>query len=86
MADFCEHCHEEIVEGDAIISCNNGEVLTHHNCGLRGIIGSLAHLEKRCSCFVPGAEETDPPGMTRRQAADAAVDLWRRTKGKGANV
>jgi hypothetical protein len=66
MADFCAHCHEEFVKGDAIMPFNNGEVLVHHNCGLREIIGSVAHLEKKCSCFVPGAEETDPPGMTRR--------------------
>jgi len=46
MADFCAHCHEEFVKGDAIMPFNNGEVLVHHNCGLREIIGSVAHLEK----------------------------------------
>jgi hypothetical protein len=43
---------------------------------MRAIIGSVAHVEHRCSCFVPGSTESDPPGMTRREAANAAVKLW----------
>jgi hypothetical protein len=72
----CLHCGEEIAIGDQIISTNNGKDAMHKNCGLRGVIGSVAHLERRCSCFIPGAMEGDPPGMTRREAADAAVRVW----------
>jgi hypothetical protein len=73
----CLHCGEKILSGDAIIPVNNGGAAMHENCEIRGIIGSVAHLEGRCSCFVPGSTESDPLGMTRREAADAAVKLWR---------
>ena len=48
----------------------------HHECFARCILGSVAHQNRRCSCFVPGSEEEDPPGMTRREAARAALKLW----------
>jgi len=73
----CLHCGEEIIDDDLAIVHNNGEIAEHKNCGLREIIGSVAHLERRCSCFVPGSTEGDPPGMSRREAANAAVRLWR---------
>lgn len=47
----------------------------HAECFARMILGSCAHLQKRCSCFIPGSTEGDPPGMTRRQAARAAVGV-----------
>jgi len=55
---------------------DNGNILMHRNCGLRGVIGSVAHIQRRCSCYVPTSSERDPAGMTRRQAADAAVAAW----------
>lgn len=50
----------------------------HPECTFRAVCGSVAHIEGRCSCFVPGSTETDPPGMTKRQAARAAVEARRR--------
>ena len=73
----CLYCEEKILCDDAVIPENNGKAAMHVNCEMRGVIGSVAHLERRCSCFVPGSTESDPPGMTRREAADAAVTLWR---------
>jgi hypothetical protein len=78
---LCAYCDEEIGDGDSVMPFNNGEVLMHRNCGLRGITGCVAHLNRTCSCFVPGSTELDPPGMTRREAADAAVRLWEQQKG-----
>jgi len=72
----CQHCREEVLPGDAIMAFNNGDVIMHRVCGLRGVIGSVAHLQRRCSCYVKGSTEDDPPEMTRRQAAEAAVTLW----------
>ena len=69
---ICSHCAELIAEDDTGVIYANGPV-AHRNCFLRGWMGSVAHIRKRCSCFVPGSDESDPPGMTRRQAADAAV-------------
>lgn len=56
-------------------------VVQHLECHLRGVIGSAAHVQRRCSCYVPGATETDDPGLTRRQAAALAVELWRVNNG-----
>jgi hypothetical protein len=42
------------------------------------VVGSVAHLERRCSCYVPGATEGDPDGLTRRAAAEAAVQAFMR--------
>ena len=47
----------------------------HQECGIRLVIGSVAHLERRCGCYVAGSEEGDPPHLTLRQAAHAAVTL-----------
>ena len=43
----------------------------HTECLLRQTIGSVGHQRKTCSCF--GGTEEDPPGLTKRQAALAAV-------------
>jgi|HubBroStandDraft_1064217.scaffolds.fasta_scaffold32770_4 hypothetical protein len=73
---ICPECGEEIVKGEMVMPFNNDTILMHYECGLRGIIGSVAHLQRRCSCYVPGSEEGDPPGMSKREAAKAAVKLW----------
>ncbi len=82
----CLHCQEPLIEGDSIAAFNNGEDAMHRNCMLRGVIGSVAHQERRCSCYLPGSTAGDPPGMTLRQAADAAVSLWEscRRTGEGS--
>lgn len=46
----------------------------HRNCHLRDVIGSVGHLRKQCSCY--GGTEGDPEGMTKREAAEAAVKLY----------
>ena len=51
---------------------------THQECLLREVIGSVGHLQKLCSCY--GGEMEDPPGMTKREAAKAAVALWQETE------
>lgn len=78
---ICPDCSEEILPGEPTMKFNCGKVVMHMDCGLRGVIGSVAHLSKTCSCFVNGSTENDPPGMTKRQAAEAAVKLWRRLEG-----
>jgi hypothetical protein len=72
----CAHCREKIVDGDSIVVIYNGEFLMHRNCAIRGVIGSVAHILKTCSCYVPGSTESDPPELTVREAADLAVELW----------
>jgi hypothetical protein len=44
----------------------------HKECSLRQVIGSLAHIEGRCTCY-GGNNKT--PDMTLREEA---VEIWRR--------
>lgn len=72
----CRLCDEEVVEGD-LGTINMADQVIHHECGLRAVIGSVGHLQGRCSCF--GGTEEDPPGMSYRQAAIAATELFDQT-------
>lgn len=74
----CEHCGEPILPTDRVDEMTVNGRMVHFECGARGVLGSLAHVEGRCSCYVPGADELDPPHMTRRQAAKAALDAYLR--------
>lgn len=70
-SERCSWCGEPLLRQErARFNC------MHEECGARGVFGSVAHLEKRCCCYVPGSTEEDPPGMTRREAARAAYALW----------
>lgn len=64
----CLHCGERIEPGQRFPS----DVPLHFVCGVRGIVGSVAHIERRCGCYIEGSHESDPPHMTLRQAAIAA--------------
>ncbi|MGZ8317534.1 MAG: hypothetical protein ACXWVD_00395 [Telluria sp.] len=71
---LCMLCNETVAEGD-IGNIDEAGNAMHYECQMRGVIGSVAHQEKRCSCY-GGTEPDLPDGMTRRQAALAAVRLW----------
>lgn len=72
----CFYCEEPVADGDQglIIPCGMVPLPIHLDCHLRQIIGSVGHQRKRCSCY--GGTEEDPPGMTKRQAAEAAARMW----------
>lgn len=76
----CARCDEPIAEGERgwLIPHYDGAALSerpyHYACGIRGIIGSVGHIQRRCSCY--GGTDEDPPGMTERQAAEAALALF----------
>lgn len=69
MSKTCLHRQEPL---DEIVTPQ-----LHQECQFRIVMGSLAHLQGRCGCFVAGSEEGDPSGMSVRQAARAAYDYWR---------
>lgn len=71
----CLHCGESIRATEPFERYINGPV-AHKECFMRQAIGSVAHIERRCSCYVPGAFEGDDPRLTKRQAARAAVRAW----------
>ncbi|HEU0180344.1 MAG TPA: hypothetical protein VFV58_39410 [Blastocatellia bacterium] len=70
---ICLWCGEPVAESE---QHSDFKQPMHGECGFRTIMGSVAHIEHRCMCYVPGAGEHDPPHMTKRQAARAAVLAW----------
>jgi hypothetical protein len=71
----CGFCGEPVEPGEQNPNIVSADL--HDDCAIRMVIGSVAHLEKRCSCFIPDSDANDPPGMTLREAAHAAVALYR---------
>lgn len=69
----CVLCLEPILEGD-VGTINGADQVSHYECMLRAVVGSVGHQMGRCPCY-KGTEE-DPEGMTHRQAAIAAARLW----------
>jgi hypothetical protein len=79
VGERCARCDEPIAENDdgwlipyLGTAADPRELAYHRACHLRGIVGSVAHQQGRCSCFVPGSIFEDDPALTARQAAEAA--------------
>lgn len=78
---LCFHCDEPIGRLDDgfliphLSRDGSTERPIHIDCHVRGFIGGVNHLRGNCSCC-GGTEPPDPPTMTKRQAALAAVSLW----------
>jgi len=74
---ICPRCDEAIGPRDSGLTMmwNGEEKPLHYECHLRGIIGGVNHLRKNCTCC-GGTEPPDPPELTKRQAARAAVSTW----------
>lgn len=79
--ECCLHCEEPIEVGDAgVVMMHVGVAATglraqHRECFLRGVVGSAAHIEKRCTCFGGTDADGDPPELSRREAARLACRL-----------
>lgn len=69
----CGWCTEPIRDGDDGVFIDS--LAFHYECNLRQIIGGLNHLMGICSCC-GGAAEPDPPELSKRQAAQAAIAYW----------
>lgn len=74
---ICRRCGEPITAADRKSPARLDGNAMHYECGLRMVIGSVGHLLGKCHCY--GGTMEDPEGMTRRQAAQAACELWERT-------
>lgn len=83
----CLFCKEAIKEGDQgmlmpyiALDPSRQEVMArlavpvHLECLLRQAYGSVAHQQRRCACF--GGDGEDHPGLTKREAAKAAVAYY----------
>lgn len=81
LASCCAWCEEPFTADDGgYLIPHMGATVTelpyHVECWLRQIVGSVAHLEERCSCYGGAEDDTDPPELSKREAAQAAVDLF----------
>lgn len=79
----CRYCDQPIAADDRGVFVQffapdrqSRLVPEHYECFMRQIIGSVAHQERRCSCF----GKQDPPEPNRREAARAALAVWQRNQ------
>jgi hypothetical protein len=70
---ICMWCDEEILLGEG----HERIPAMHHECGVRALLGSVAHLEKRCGCYHPSDPgrrgAIDDPKITKRMSARAVI-------------
>lgn len=86
-ADKCLHCGEAFGPDEPrtdvyVVTWAEGESglrARHIECAQRQAIGGLNHLRGTCQCC-GGTDDPDPPEMTKREAAIAAVNYWRLTR------
>lgn len=69
----CLWCDEPILDGERHKFMRE----YHHECAVRAVAGSVAHLESRCPCFVPGSECSDDPTLSKRDAARESLAVFR---------
>ena len=80
----CHWCDEPILASESI-AADFPLLHMHRECALRGVLGSLGHLQRRCSCFVKGSEaEHDPLHVSKRDAARWAAVVYYRQVGEDA--
>lgn len=66
----CSYCGEPLLPGERIEELGQRR---HWECAVRVAVGSVGHQQGICSCpGMPGLMD-DPPGMSRREAAEAAL-------------
>lgn len=80
LADTEPNAIERLLHSDEMGSDLHTGQRCHRVCLFRSVSGSVAHIEGRCGCFVPGSSERDDPGLTRLQAAEAALAAFRRRR------
>jgi len=71
--ELCFHCDEPIEKSDNGFIGSFGEPPQAKLCP-RSILGSVGHQNKTCSCF--GGMDEDPVGMSKREAAKAAYQVY----------
>lgn len=75
VGEACAFCEEPIADGDRGFATG---LPTHLECTLRSVLGSVAHIEGRCSCF--GGDDDDEE-LSARESAYAAVAAFERRHG-----
>jgi len=68
----CAWCDEPIAADDCgYFYAGPTPPAVHFECFVRQTLGSVAHQQRRCSCY--GGHDEDPPGMSKRDAARLAL-------------
>lgn len=70
----CGLCNEQFKQGDDGVVMVTG-LAAHKECWLRSTVGGINHLKKTCSCY-GGDDPTDPPELSRFEAAKVAWDYF----------
>lgn len=73
----CAWCDEPIAatdDGMLIPHLGEGLRVWHYACNMRSIVGGVNHLRGVCTCY--GGTASDDPKMTKREAAQAALNYW----------
>jgi len=73
VGKICNYCDEQIQADDMGSISLFGHVM-HYECEMRLIAGSVGHQRRHCPCF--GGYLEDPEGMTKHEAAQAALEEW----------
>lgn len=90
MGEICLLCDDPIEadhQGGFTIYADWGKSevrAVHAWCQLRSVAGSIGHLLKLCTCFLPADDENafhDPPGLSRQEAA---LEVWNYIRSGGA--
>lgn len=86
IGSICSHCEEAVMEGDCgeivpHLGATVEERPVHLECLLRKVFGSVAHQERRCSCY-GGGESCEDSSKTRRQQAREAALMGLRSTGR----
>lgn len=66
---LCGYCGEIILPNEELAPIQNDHI--HRECGFRMVAGSVGHQSRQCSCH--GREDTTEAGMSKREAARAAL-------------
>jgi hypothetical protein len=74
---LCIWCDEPISVGDRGF-VDIGGYAVHLECRIRMVVGSTGHQLRKCSCY--GGTEEDQPGLTRRESALKAMELFERNQ------
>lgn len=76
--ELCAWCGEPVAKGDQGVELPHHDGSTwsyrpwHEECLMRSLIGSMAHIEGRCSCF----GGTDEPAVNKREEAKKVYTRW----------
>lgn len=78
IGEPCAWCGELVGSGDQGFYLGGCDQPTHQECFIRQVVGSVAHQQRRCSCYGGVGEDVG----ALRAAARAAMQLWLETEAR----